>query len=108
MSATLDELFPFEYSGGGYFRRKGVPKGDVADILHGMQAVGYLYAAMIAQAPKSAHFVTEYDGSYDGDTIENIVGAWFSKEAAEQYAANQNGGSRMGWGVTEVEIKDRP
>ena len=46
MSATLDELFPFEYSGGGYFRRKGVPKGDVADILHGMQAVEYLYAAM--------------------------------------------------------------
>jgi len=28
----LADLFPFEYTGGGYFRRRGVPKGESADI----------------------------------------------------------------------------
>jgi hypothetical protein len=31
--------FPYEYSGGGYFRRTGVSKGVTAPILHGMQAI---------------------------------------------------------------------
>ena len=43
----LDELFPFEYRGGGYFRLKGVPVGKNAEILHGMEAVEYLYKKMI-------------------------------------------------------------
>ena len=48
----LEELFPFEYfSCGyfscGYFRRKGVPKGTPADILHGQQAIEWLYAEII-------------------------------------------------------------
>lgn len=34
--------FPFEYIGGGYFRKIGVPKGKVAETLHGMQAIEYL------------------------------------------------------------------
>lgn len=42
----LDELFPFEYSGGGYFRRKGVPVNQTAEILHGHQAVEFLYDAI--------------------------------------------------------------
>ena len=44
----LHELFPFEYKGGGYFRRKGVPEGVSAEMLHGMEAVEYLYAQMKA------------------------------------------------------------
>ena len=40
---TFDDLFPFEYQGGGYFRRRGVPKGESADIIHGEQAVRFLY-----------------------------------------------------------------
>ena len=34
----IDE-FPFEYKGGGYWRHKGVPKGDKAEILHGEQVL---------------------------------------------------------------------
>lgn len=40
---SLNEIFPFEYVGGGYYRRKGIPKGQVAEILHGMQAIEYLF-----------------------------------------------------------------
>lgn len=40
----LDILFPFDYLTGGYFRRKGVKKGVNADILHGIEAIEYLYA----------------------------------------------------------------
>lgn len=47
MSRPLSEVFPFEYQGGGYFRRKGVPKGEVADTLHGQQAIEYIYNEMI-------------------------------------------------------------
>jgi hypothetical protein len=39
------DLFPFVYVGGGYFRRAGVPRGDVAEMLHGQQVVEYLLAA---------------------------------------------------------------
>ncbi len=56
--ANVDELFPFEYVGTGYFRLKGVPKGvnatdyatkhgDGVGILHGMQAIEYLYKRML-------------------------------------------------------------
>lgn len=41
--SPLTDLFPFEYQGGGYFRRKGVPKGKSADILHGELAIEFLY-----------------------------------------------------------------
>jgi len=33
--------FPFEYKGAGYFRLTGVPKGEPAPILHGMQIVRF-------------------------------------------------------------------
>jgi hypothetical protein len=39
----LAELFPFKYQGGGYFRRKGVIVGVPAQIIHGDDAIGYLY-----------------------------------------------------------------
>jgi hypothetical protein len=42
MSRNIDELFPFEYKGGGYFRRKGVPEGQSAEILHGEEAIKFL------------------------------------------------------------------
>lgn len=39
---ALRAKFPFEYVGGGYFRRKGVPKGQTAEMLHGEQVVDAL------------------------------------------------------------------
>ena len=39
----MEKLFPFEYQGGGYFRRRGVPNGEPAEMLHGEQAMRYLY-----------------------------------------------------------------
>ena len=35
----------WEYVGGGYFRKKGVPKGDVAPLIHAPKLV----AALVAQ-----------------------------------------------------------
>jgi len=43
----LAEMFPFDYVGGGYFRKKGVKKGEKADILHGEQVPQFIYEAMI-------------------------------------------------------------
>jgi len=50
---SLEELFPFEYKGGGYFRMKGVAKGKSAEMLHGMEAVKYLYEKMRECIPVS-------------------------------------------------------
>ncbi len=36
---NLNEVFPFEYAGGGYFREKNPKKGEKAKILHGMDAI---------------------------------------------------------------------
>jgi len=44
---SLKDLFPFEYKGGGYFRKKGVAKGVTAEILHGDEAVKRLYNEMV-------------------------------------------------------------
>ena len=46
MNNTLPDirkLFPYEYVGGGYFRKRNVPIGQKAKVLHGEQAVQYLY-----------------------------------------------------------------
>jgi len=51
--AELDRLFPFEYRGGGYFRKKGVPERVTAPILHGMQAVEFLFSRMKTENPSS-------------------------------------------------------
>jgi hypothetical protein len=50
---ALKELFDYEYVGGGYFREKGVKKGDTAKILHGMQAVEHLHELMTKRVDKS-------------------------------------------------------
>jgi hypothetical protein len=42
----LEKLFPFEYIGGGYFRLNTVPAGEVAPILHGEQAIEYLFSKL--------------------------------------------------------------
>jgi len=34
----MKDIFPFDYQGGGYFRRKGVPVGSPPPILHGNEA----------------------------------------------------------------------
>ncbi len=47
MKPELKELFPYEYVSTGYFRQKGVPKGESAELLHGMQAIEYLYDRML-------------------------------------------------------------
>jgi hypothetical protein len=31
--------FPFEYTGGGFFRQKGIPVGESADMRHGEEIV---------------------------------------------------------------------
>jgi hypothetical protein len=43
---TLEEIFPYEYVGGGYFRKKGVAKGDKADIIHGPEVPKFIYDAL--------------------------------------------------------------
>ena len=44
--AQLKILFPFEYVGGGFFRKRGVSKGTSAEMLHGEEVITYLYKAM--------------------------------------------------------------
>jgi hypothetical protein len=45
MTSPIDESgaeapeFPFEYIGGGYWRKRGVPRGEKAEILHGDEAI---------------------------------------------------------------------
>ena len=45
--SELHEIFKYEYVGGGYFRKRGVPKKTTAPILHGEQAITHLYNAMV-------------------------------------------------------------
>jgi len=49
----LRDIFPFDYVGGGYFRKKKVPKGKTATILHGEQAVKYIYEKMKLENKKN-------------------------------------------------------
>jgi hypothetical protein len=49
MEKSLKELFPYVYMGGGYFRERGVPKGMIAETLHGMQAIEFLYNQIKAE-----------------------------------------------------------
>jgi len=43
---SLKKAFPFDYLGGGYFRRKGIEKGKSTEILHGSEAIEYLYSKL--------------------------------------------------------------
>jgi preprotein translocase subunit SecB len=43
----LKDMFQYEYKGGGYFRLKGVPKNKVAPILHGEEAVKFVYDKIV-------------------------------------------------------------
>ena len=43
----LAKLFPFEYSGGGYFREKGIAKGVSAEMFHGQEAIEYLFSKIL-------------------------------------------------------------
>lgn len=40
---SLEDIFPFEYKSCGFFRLKGVPKKVKAPILHGEEAIEFLY-----------------------------------------------------------------
>ena len=44
---SFEHIFPFDYVGGGYFRRKGVPKGETAETLHGMDAARLVFDALL-------------------------------------------------------------
>jgi hypothetical protein len=39
----FEDMFPYEYKSGGYFRLKNIPKKVRAHILHGEEAVRYIY-----------------------------------------------------------------
>lgn len=38
--------FPFEYVGGGYWRRRGVPRGERSETLHGAEVLSALAASL--------------------------------------------------------------
>ena len=42
----LEEVFPYTYEGGGYFREIGVPQGHKAKIIHGMEAIKIIFENM--------------------------------------------------------------
>lgn len=42
----LEDVFPYEYVSGGYFRRKGIKRGKIANIIHGMEAINILFENM--------------------------------------------------------------
>jgi hypothetical protein len=54
------DIFPFVYVGGGYFRRKGVPKDTPAEILHGQEAIDYVRLKQAAQSTIIAAQISEY------------------------------------------------
>ena len=35
----LAKQWPYEYVGGGYYRQKGIPKGQHAQVLHGQEVI---------------------------------------------------------------------
>src|ERR1700720_1207497 len=39
---TMKRMKAFEYAGGGYFREKGIPKGEVAEIIHAPELMAQL------------------------------------------------------------------
>jgi len=42
----LKDVFPYKYVGGGYFRSTVIKKGETANILHGDQAIKFLFESM--------------------------------------------------------------
>ena len=42
----LEDVFPYEYMGGGYFRERGIPQNEKAKIIHGMEAMKVLFEIM--------------------------------------------------------------
>lgn len=57
----LEDVFPFEHATTGYFRKRGVKVGVKAPLLHGMNAIRYLYAAMTGADP-TPFLCSEKDG----------------------------------------------
>lgn len=49
-----EDYFPFEYVGGGYYRQKGVPIGERAEMLHGQGAADYLIKKLSQQSERIA------------------------------------------------------
>lgn len=40
----MTDPFPYDYVGGGYYRLKGVPRGEAAETLHGEQVAEWVRA----------------------------------------------------------------
>ncbi len=51
LQKEIEQVFPFTYSGGGYFRKNGFKKGETAPILHGNQAIEFVYRCMKGESP---------------------------------------------------------
>lgn len=45
-TSSFEDVFPFHYVGGGYFRKKDVPIGEVAETLHGIDAARFVFNSM--------------------------------------------------------------
>jgi hypothetical protein len=64
----LDEVFPWEYKGGGYFRKRGVKKGEKAEMLHGKEVAEYMFKRM-----KMAFRGEELNPKEDGQDNQTVV-----------------------------------
>ena len=69
----LDDVFPFEYQGGGYFRRKGIPKGVTAEILHGQQAIEYLYNELTKDSATEPNQVFKNEAELEESRREALI-----------------------------------
>lgn len=67
---TLEQAFPFEYVGGGYFRKKGIPKGTKAPILHGQQAIEFLYEALTSKTEVQPRSMFGSEDGCAGDSLD--------------------------------------
>ena len=47
----MKDIFPYEYQGGGYFRKKGISKYVAAPILHGDEAIKFVINALTPPIP---------------------------------------------------------
>ena len=46
LDGVLKHLASFKYVGGGYFRKRGVPRGEAAETIHGSQVMEMIESAL--------------------------------------------------------------
>ncbi len=67
MTHPKEDTFPFDYIGGGYFRRRGVAKGTSAEVLHGREAIQWL----IERCPVAPEDTAE------AEQAATVLAAWY-------------------------------